>query len=495
MQARRSGAEPEHQQLQDLADLYAAGRLELLVTKARALLRQFPKDVVTYNILGAALVRLEKIDEAVGVYREIIKLHPTYAEAHNNLGVALGRLYDFEGAAASYHEALRVQPHYIDAAVNLGHALQRLGRLDEALASCQHAVNLGPAIAVAHNYMGGVLRDLGRPTEAAASYRRALALDPASAENHADLGSALLDMGKLAEAAACYRDALRRDPGFADAHHRLGDVLADLGEFKDAALHYGKAAHRESCAKMLSCFFAAGRHEDYATALGDLARSDPTNIRAATISASVTQQTGAANIYPFCAAPLRFVAIHNIADQIAPIEIFDADVVAELRGPKFVFEPPGKTTKGGHQTSGNLFELGGTRINALQNIIRTQIAAYVAAHASADDLFIRRWPRAYHLNGWYVNLRQGGHQQMHIHPSGWLSGVLYLRVPTQLDGDEGAIRFTITGEDDRGPERELLHRPRAGDLVLFPSSLLHHTIPFAADEERHSLSFDLCPKE
>ena len=36
-------------------------------------------------------------------------------------------------------------------------------------------------------------------------------------------------------------------------------------------------------------------------------------------------------------------------------------------------------------------------------------------------------------------------------------------------------------------------RPDVGDLVLFPSSLYHRTIPFDSEKERLSLAFDVVP--
>jgi hypothetical protein len=33
-----------------------------------------------------------------------------------------------------------------------------------------------------------------------------------------------------------------------------------------------------------------------------------------------------------------------------------------------------------------------------------------------------------------------------------------------------------------------------GSMVLFPASLMHHTIPFESEEERIVLAFDVIPK-
>jgi hypothetical protein len=39
-----------------------------------------------------------------------------------------------------------------------------------------------------------------------------------------------------------------------------------------------------------------------------------------------------------------------------------------------------------------------------------------------------------------------------------------------------------------------VHQPTAGDIVFFPSSLHHRTIPFTTDTDRIVVSFDLLPE-
>jgi predicted 2-oxoglutarate/Fe(II)-dependent dioxygenase YbiX len=98
--------------------------------------------------------------------------------------------------------------------------------------------------------------------------------------------------------------------------------------------------------------------------------------------------------------------------------------------------------------------------------------------------------------GWYNKLVKNGFQTAHIHPSGWLSGVIYLKTINQAGDDEGAIEFGLHGYelpviDESYPRK--VHRPESGDIVLFPSSLFHRTIPFTTDAERCVIAFDLKP--
>ena len=42
--------------------------------------------------------------------------------------------------------------------------------------------------------------------------------------------------------------------------------------------------------------------------------------------------------------------------------------------------------------------------------------------------YIKKWPSEIFLHGWHVVLKKQGYNTAHIHPTGWLSGVIYLKV-------------------------------------------------------------------
>lgn len=91
-------------------------------------------------------------------------------------------------------------------------------------------------------------------------------------------------------------------------------------------------------------------------------------------------------------------------------------------------------------------------------------------------------------------LKEQGYHNLHIHQDGWLSGVIYLKVVPSLDENEGAIIFDMAVpniSESRLPK--IIHNPQKGDMVLFPSSLYHGTIPFSTDTDRIVVSFDLKP--
>ncbi len=127
-------------------------------------------------------------------------------------------------------------------------------------------------------------------------------------------------------------------------------------------------------------------------------------------------------------------------------------------------------------------------------ILRKEIASYYSKFSSEDCEYINSWPTEFDLRGWFVRLIKNGHQESHNHPSGWLSGVIYLKIVDAVDGDEGAIELSLQGHDlpildENYPLK--VHRPKRGDIIFFPSSLYHRTIPFSEDTDRCVIAFDL----
>jgi tetratricopeptide (TPR) repeat protein len=381
--------------------------------------------------------------------------------------------------------------------MNLGIALMRLGWRDEATASYREALRIDPASAQAHNNLGNALKAKGQLESAIISYREALRIDPEYAAAHSNLGVALETQGKLDEAEASYQEALRIDPDFTDAHGFLGQALQKLGRFDEAIPHFEATGTPIAKANVLECLFAAGRTAPYTDYLSELCRSDPVNIRAAAVSAFAAHQWDTDNPYPFCKNPMDFIYTTNLHTALAPFDGFVASILEEIEDAPALWDPEGNAVRGGFHTIGNLFQMETPAISVLRKALWERIEDYRSRYADRDDGLIRQWPRACKLTGWHVKLLESGHMVPHIHTSGWLSGVIYLKIPGNLDGGQGAITFSLHGYDypirnDDIPKVQ--HMPKEGDLLLFPSSLFHFTAPFASDDARQCISFDIYPQ-
>ena len=94
-------------------------------------------------------------------------------------------------------------------------------------------------------------------------------------------------------------------------------------------------------------------------------------------------------------------------------------------------------------------------------------------------------------------MTSGGELQPHIHERGWLSGSIYINIPRKSKADSGNLVVSLGEEKDAIDTRingKKIINVVTGSLVLFPASLMHHTIPFESEEKRIVLAFDVKPK-
>ena len=287
-------------------------------------------------------------------------------------------------------------------------------------------------------------------------------------------------------------------PDYMTARGNLGAALYDLGRLEEA-LPICESVETPLCDAMgLECLFALGRYDEFYEKQTTSQGKYTNNIRAAAISAFASQQLGRSNPHPFCPSPLDFIEVYENLGGVSAGEKLLKEITAELRGRESVWEPPWNTTKNGFQTSADLFIKPSALIVKLEQIIKDRIEDYRLKFSSEDCVFLRQFPKSISLVGWFVRLLKDGHQSSHIHTGGWLSGVLYLQLPSNPDPNEGSIKFSLWGYNypmlnKNYPEK--VYHPKSGDIILFPSSLFHETIPFHSDEERMTIAFDLKPRK
>lgn len=156
----------------------------------------------------------------------------------------------------------------------------------------------------------------------------------------------------------------------------------------------------------------------------------------------------------------------------------------------------GQSVRGGTQTADNLFDRREPEVVHLRGLIGAAIARHVAGMPPADPahpiLRHRDGPLAF-AGSWSIRLTGGGFHVQHIHPRGVLSAASYWAVPEPEPRDPHAGWLELGGAPaylalDLEPRQRI--EPKAGRLVLFPSTLHHGTRPFPAGE-RMSVAFDI----
>ena len=225
---------PSQQQIDNLLELYQAGKYEDAEKLAASLTEKFPKHPFSWQVLGAVLKQIGKINEALIPMQRSVQLSPQDAQAHNNLGITLKDLGRLEEAEKNLRQAIKLKPDLAEAYNNLSIILQDLGRLEEAEKNIRQAIKIKPNYAEAYNNLGNILNDLGRLEEAEKSYEQAIKLKPDYAEAYNNLGIILQERSRLEEAEKNYEQAIKINPNLAEAYNNLGNILNDLGRLEEA---------------------------------------------------------------------------------------------------------------------------------------------------------------------------------------------------------------------------------------------------------------------
>ncbi|MEO6568100.1 MAG: tetratricopeptide repeat protein [Opitutaceae bacterium] len=202
-----------------------------------------PNNARAQNNLGLVYYQRGRIDDAIGRYRESVRLDAGSAQAHYNLGLALMSAGQLSDAVEAFRTAVRIIPYYFNAHLNWAVVLMKLGRAEEALTHFADAVRTDPAPAEAHLRFGAALAELGRWSEAIGHYEAASRLKPESAEAHNNWGVALYQLAQIPAAIEHFNLALRLKPELPDAHFNLGLALAALGRQDESTAHYAEAIH------------------------------------------------------------------------------------------------------------------------------------------------------------------------------------------------------------------------------------------------------------
>ena len=241
-----------------------------------------------------------------------------------------------------------------------------------------------------------------------------------------------------------------------------------------------------------------GRVSEIYKRLELLSKSDAENISIAAFAAFISGVEKKPTAYNFCPNPLDFIHIANLSSHVNDSVTYLADVIEELNKMETIWEPLGKSTVSGFQSLKhiNVFANPSGKLKKLKSIILNELDAYYLKFQNEQCSYIQKFPTTRNLSGWSVILKHQGHQTAHIHPSGWLSGVIYLKVVPSLGKNEGSIEFSLNGKHYQNINSPCLtFQPSEGDIVFFPSSLHHRTIPFTTDTDRIIVSFDLIPRD
>jgi tetratricopeptide (TPR) repeat protein len=424
--------------------------------------------------------KAERLEEAQNIFRDILYKFPKNKKALLALQLSVA------GSAREPQD-----PPSQDYQVII--SLYTQGKFQQALSGASQMLNLFPNSPMLYNIAGASQAGLTQFDAAIESYKKAIKIEPNSPETYYNMAAALNDKGSFEEAIDSYNKALKIKPDYAEAYKNLGSLYHDQHQYNKARDCFDQFTDRKSVAKALECTYFLENHAEFDDRLQTIAKTNPANIRVAAVSAFAAHQFKKKDLYPFCANPNEFIKFSNIKDHIPNSDTFTNTLLEEMNKKNSEWEPKKNTTISGFHTSGNLLASPSETLSVLEGIILKELELYYSKFKTYNNVFIKKWPKTSNINAWYIRMLKNGHQKAHIHPAGWVSGVLYLKTVESPVEHEGAIEFGLHGygypvKSEDYPRQ--IYQPNNGDLILFPSSLFHKTIPVIKDVERCVIAFD-----
>ena len=492
-------SQPSQLEMQPVLSLFNAGKLAEAEVAAKKLVARYPNTFILYQILGTSQDGLSKLSEAVNSYSKALAIQPNTPDLHFNLGITLTNLNRYEEAEASYRKAIALQAGFFEAHGNLGTVLKKQGRLEEAVASYRTALSTHEDPR-GHFNLGTALRDKGKLEEAITHFKQAIKMFPNYADAHNYLGECYRDQGNMEDAIKCYFDTLALNQNHAGANYNMGEFLYLAGRFDEAVDYLERSKLDDWQERALYCTYKAEHFDLFKSKLDNIIATRKKHDAAflQTLSTHHAVNFGTEDQYNFCKNGFDFVYQKSIHELAEPNSQFLKDLLHDIDNTAIEVRAQGMIING-KQSAGNLFKRPEASFRKLGEIVKQEFLNYKNQFAGADCELIKSFPKELEFtSSWYVRLRSGGYLERHIHEVGWISGAVYLVLPKdKKDPTEGCFEYGLHG--DNYPQKHSnfpvgIASPSVGDIVLFPSSLFHRTIPFNSNEERICIAFDLKPE-
>ncbi|QJU57987.1 tetratricopeptide repeat protein [Sphingomonas sp. AP4-R1] len=447
-----------------------------------------------------------RLEEALAFNLRAVAAAPASAVAEHNLASTLGDLTRFAEAEEATGRAFAKGLDAPETWLVRARALQGLGRLDEAEAAYLEAIARRAAYLEAQRDLAQLrwmrTADANTALVTLEATMRTLPTVPELAMLHAKV---LINAGEGRRAIASLKAALARSPDHAGLHEAASRAAADLGDAA-AQLDHAIAALRaapssagaaRAAVEALLHMGRAGEAEQLVQRILPSAPNDQGLI--ALLSTAWLLQKDSRHA-ALCEDP-AFVSFSPI---VAPtgwpsLDAFLAELGETLRGLHgWRTHPLEQSLRHGSQTQIDLARSDLPVLRALFAALDAPIRTHIGGLGTGADP-LRARPRLggdYRILGaWSVLLQPGGRHVDHVHPEGWLSSAFYVDLPDAIDrGREGWLSFGRPGIPTTPrvePFRAI--RPEPGHVALFPSYLWHGTEPFAGDEPRLTVAFDLVP--
>ena len=176
------------------------------------------------NIYGYILFRLENYEDAIKLYKQILKIKPDYVFPLNNLANIYSKLDKFEDAIRYFNRALKLKPDYFEASYGISDVYYKIQNYENALSYLNKSIQLKPGYLPPVKSKLHLLKVMKKKQEILKFLNDMIIQFPYDAFFYSEKALVLSDLGKETEAINSYKSAYLIEP---DYPFVLGKIVFD----------------------------------------------------------------------------------------------------------------------------------------------------------------------------------------------------------------------------------------------------------------------------
>ena len=222
-----------------LSSDFSQGTLRL--SKVSGLLREYPKSLFLYNLLGVLLSNEEKYHEAIEIYDLALEIQPNFPEAYFNKGNACDKLGLLSDSVVCYKKALSLKDDYFKASFNLALVYHKTNELNFSENYYWRCLELNPTDFKTLANLGELFLQKGEIHRAIEMLKKASIEDPESFENYNNIGIALAQAGNYESSIQWFKKAIKLNDRFAAAYYNLGNSHLKLSDAEKSIVYFKRA--------------------------------------------------------------------------------------------------------------------------------------------------------------------------------------------------------------------------------------------------------------
>jgi len=140
--------------MNELQNLYNSKQFKEAESKAKELIKKFPKSASIYNFLGLIFKQQKEIKKAVKSFEKAISIDPTFPDSYNNLGNLYTKVNKFKKSIQNFNIAIKINQKLFMVHYNLGLSYKALGDFNNAKKCFLKSINIRRHFFYAYRQLG-----------------------------------------------------------------------------------------------------------------------------------------------------------------------------------------------------------------------------------------------------------------------------------------------------------------------------------------------------